>query len=1506
MTNTNQLPTAIKLAINYAEDNVQALQLFAMQTAITEEMLEEALDDMGVAYKKEDNKAIKADFFARSLSMDWDEYTSAVDETSAAVINNHTTTNIKGENQTMTTNTTTVSNTNTQGENNTMTNTTTVSNNNTNTKGVITMTNTTKTVFNQANMKEIQSASAKMATVLRGMGVHAPLFSQFVGDATAMVVDALYSQFVLTVPEAGAEKEVKVSFSTERGKQIIDFLMVVMPGLYPAFKEKEEFKALEKLNLKGRLTAKKKVKGKKTRQTVLMAALNMDDIYVVKNGEVLGKLRDFSEEELRQSVMMQVKVNGNEKWVPCKDITFYIAKDTNVTHLNSLHSLYQKMSGSLAAYRFAMALKKKVTEIKVVKEYAKNGMVTKIEEPQKTLILDEMCTFDGSGSLPFGEELNAGVLRAVFTEVHVVNKEDGVLEVGASVSEMESFTYKTYAKSMSQARSNGAVGFKTLEHVITYFLGTGQDERAYGETPKDENGKKMNTAYKVMDVAKSYKRFMLAGSNGLKADKGLLSTFSHNHKVEYIEAGEGKTFGEIKPAYIIITNTKGQKFTVALINEFEAQISTDQQFLLNVLDKNNALVGVEKFNHWNNADAINKLLQRNLTDGQGWHSSRVTKALRQAGVINSFDAFQLRVSNAVKGASFEFNPICELFGADMILTDGMVKSKDIVSDIKENGFQLFVVGQRKDSNDGVWIASQALQQMGLTVDELKQGVTNSIDFVKSAVENKLASDILTMLNASDEEEETEFAAVDYVRLSQEFGDVLDEQYIKDEIVSLAIKKVNKLLNAKLFTQQARTRYMFSDVFAIYNAAKAGRYQVLENDAVLKPYEVVAASKDENGVAFLEEGKALSVRFPVTVIHEIPVVKAVKSKEYAEFIEKGLWQGITFFDAFSWVVAQQAGADHDGDTSIIIFDPLMVNARLRQEEINFGGNEVLPFIDAYVKYDGAKVEFGTGAPTYETEATKNGKVISEVIQMNGFDVDGNSVFFNPEEFKGENGKARRREFLEVVAQLSQDITVSTIEASLIGIIANYAMILTDLLSRSVLTSKERAEVEEDLVILTTAGRWEIDRPKHGGAYLEMPLVEKLFAKFTDVSIDEAEMELTKEDKYAKLAEEKGVYRHIFGEVVSYSDNKPAVLTGFKVKKPQWLASQKDERGMKKADSTYEQVFGSVVGKEDNKSFTEVSIEALAEEFKVNHGNTTKNNIRGRVATHMEVTGDGMNILKQRASVLYNAYSQLESARSAHEKAFRENAEQELKANGVFGKKNLRSLTKAKKTAKIRNFFEDTLADYRNARELYKALLRKDMYVAARELGCDIRALVGAFYMVVNETKNNGKAAWSKDGREYRFSASNGFIALPFEVFAEEMSSLISGKITETYFVPQDLTFTLLQGSLTEMVTAGTVTADNAVRVRVMNTAFAKAGESVAINRNVRVAIKPEQQKDGNIRLVAYFLNAKAQVEDAMNATNEDAFLKGFAPEGSFIGVFAMGVSTVRFSETGTQAVVYLTK
>ncbi|UOE58228.1 hypothetical protein IRB79_26705 (plasmid) [Cytobacillus oceanisediminis] len=1343
-------------------------------------------------------------------------------------------------------------------------------------------------VFSAANVTLIQSASLQIAkAAMQDMGVSTPPLSQFIGEGVKeLIVDVKRNKFV-AVKEEGEDF---IPFHTAKGKQMIDFLMVVLPARFPKFMESAEFQALDKLNLKGRLTAKAKVKGKKTRETILMAALNLDDIIAVASDVVLGKLRDFSAEELMEKVMEEIEEDNNKTITLRKNVRFYIAKDTEVKNLNNLHSLYQKMSGSLAAYRFATALKKRATVVNVVKEYKKDGMVMSIEEPQLAVVLDEMCVFDGSGSLPFGEA-NEAVLKAIFSGVTVLHSEEGTLEMGANISGLEEYkTYKTYAKSMSQARSGGAVGFDSIESIVTFFLGTGQDERAYGKTHylHDENGKKYATGYKVMDVAKAYKRFMLAASNGQKADKGLLSRFSKNIKVEEFK----KDVNGLEVKYVVITNSKDEKITMAFTKDFTARIPEGQDFLLNVLDENNALVNIETFKHWDNPAAVEALLTRNLTDGGGWASLRIVNELREAGILNSFDAFQTRISHTIKGAVIAYEELCGLFGADLVITEGMVKAEDIVTDIRENGFQLFVVGQRKDGNDGLWLASQATQQMGLDLEELKRSVDESVAFAEKAMDEQLSSDLLTMMNAADEEAENEFAAFDYLRLAEEFGDVLDEQYIKDEIVSLTIKKLNKLLDGKMFIQNGRVRYMFSDPVAIYNAAKAGRYEVLAEDAVLNPYEAVLPSK-KDGEAFMETGDFLSNRYPITVTHEIPVVTAVDAPEYAQHVEAGLWQGCIFFDVFSWVVAQQAGADHDGDSASVVKEEMLVNARLGFELGFFGNNEVLPFIDAYVKYeDGEAVEFGTGCPTYVTEVAKKNQKVNEAMEKNGFAIEGNSIIFDPAEFEGENGDVRRREFLEIVAEMSQEITVNTIETSLIGVIANRAMILTDLLTRSVLTGEERVIVELDLLFLTTAGRWEIDRPKHGGAYLEMPRIKELFANFKSRFFDDSEMELTDAAKYELLAEEKGVYRHIFGPV-----KREGKLVGFEVKKPQWLASQKEEYGARNMDSTFQQVFGTMERQGDKPSYAEEVIEALCAKFAVGHSNNAKNNIRGRVNAHMEVAPEVMDHLLQNVNAIYAQYSQKERIRSASEKQFREYAEQELRKAGVWRKKNLKSLTKAKRTAKLKAHYEKELSQFSMGRDLYKAEFRKEMYAAAKAMGYDVRALVGALYLIVSGTKINGKASFRKDGREYRFSASNGFIALPFEVFAEEMSSLISGKISETYFVPQDVTFTLLQTTLFEGVTAP----ETAVKVRVLNPVAKVANKTVAVNRTVRVAVKPEEQKD-SVRLVMYFLNKDAQVMDAMSVTREDTAYIGFAPTNFMTGIYEIPVTEIAFGEEGTVATV----
>jgi hypothetical protein len=75
MTNTT-IATAIEMVINAGITTAANIFAFVMDknNGVTVPMLDEALVDMMVAFKKKDTKAVKADFFARALEMDLDDY----------------------------------------------------------------------------------------------------------------------------------------------------------------------------------------------------------------------------------------------------------------------------------------------------------------------------------------------------------------------------------------------------------------------------------------------------------------------------------------------------------------------------------------------------------------------------------------------------------------------------------------------------------------------------------------------------------------------------------------------------------------------------------------------------------------------------------------------------------------------------------------------------------------------------------------------------------------------------------------------------------------------------------------------------------------------------------------------------------------------------------------------------------------------------------------------------------------------------------------------------------------------------------------------------------------------------------------------------------------------------------------------------------------------------------------------------------------------------------------
>lgn len=1327
----------------------------------------------------------------------------------------------------------------------------------------------------QQQLAELEHSSSEIRNVLRERSVNAPLFSQFIGGNTVeMTVNTKKDRFNLIDAEGN---KTSVPFKDALGNQIISFLMAVIPFYYPAFIQSDVFARLEETGLKNRLVNKVKIANAKARPSILIGSVKMEDVQVVIDGIAGKRLIDMELGEIHDTVFINEEGQDGAMQMKKRDNVFFaMGKDMNPEHLMSPASFYQKLSGSLAMERYSTAKGKKLQTVEVITEHQQGGIVHVLREPRKFFVADELLTFDGNG-LPFGDE-SQPMLKEIFSSLTVFDEASGEIPLGKKLKRESGRSYKTFMRSMSQSRSSGAVGFENIEDVVTYFLGTGQDEVAYGKKKLDAD--KKETGFHVMDVHKAYKRFMLLMSNGKSPDSGVLSRFSNPADITI--SISTKTVGEIEAEIITITNKKGESIRLALMGDFYSMVPKTERFLLNRLNEDYAMETVEEFKHWDLQDTkgLKDILTRNLTDGSGYHAPWITQALREAGVLNSHDAFQLRVSNAVKGAVFEFAPMTDLFDADIILTEGMVKSQDIVRDLRTNGFQMYVVGQRKDSGSGTYVASQAMQNIGLTLPELKKLVDQSLVYAEKAVTEKMDSILMSVLDGTEDETENEFAAMEFIRMSKEFEDVADEQYVKDQSVGMVVKKMNKLLDSKVFIEDAQSNYMFVDPFAIYNAAKDGRYEIVQEDAVLGRNEVIAAYK-KDGKAFMRMGKALSIRFPVTTFHEIPVVDAVAKEEFASAIESGLWQGIVFYDAFTWVVATQAGADHDGDSAILIFDGIMVNARIRLEQKIFGGLPVLPFIDAFVRYNeaGVPVEFGAGAPTYVPPAPE-GAVTKNVEKStpDGFVIYGNEIAYRSDAFDGRNADKKREKFLTHVAEMAHDITVRSIETSEVGMIANRAMITLDLLSQTVLTDAERKQVEKDLLMLTTAGRWEIDRPKHGGAFTKMPQMVKLYENYEAVTFTEEELGADLDWKRAELANRRGAYRFIYGET-----KIEGVVKGFRVMKPNWLASQKDEYGPTYKTSVFQ----------ESLAYSRQQLEDFCVRMKENHSNTAENNIRGRVLHNMSLDPQFVEPVKARVSDYYEVYKSCENARLDELNRFKEEVITQLSETGKLRKKMVGSMTKAKKDSRIRKHSEAKMKEFSQLRDLLRAEFRKEMYNLAAQLNLDVRTLVGALYLLINDKKTNNQAAVRADGRELRFVPSNGFIAVPFEVFAEEMQSLISGAVSETYFMPMDLLFTQVQTQKQHVQ----------ITTRSLSPMTDLDGKTVAIDRDLRVVVRMEAQGESERKIIS-FLKKDVELKDYMTATQEDIAFRGFAPEEFREGSYEVSVKHMTVSNEGTVAKITL--
>ncbi|MGL4819584.1 MAG: RNA dependent RNA polymerase, partial [Bacilli bacterium] len=562
---------------------------------------------------------------------------------------------------------------------------------------------------------------------------------------------------------------------------------------------------------------------------------------------------------------------------------------------------------------------------------------------------------------------------------------------------------------------------------------------------------------------------------------------------ELIEGQQGFRFER----YTIVNPETEQKIVISVVPDVINRIkeSDKTRFLVRKVDANLDLVGIEEFKQWD-VEAASNILDLEVTDGSGWVAPGLVQGFSEMGLIRN-GALQVRSFASVKGALLPNAEITKLFGSNIVLPHSMVKENNVLPLLSEV-FSLWSVGQRSKDDSGAMIASQATLLMGLTSEEMK-----------STVDALIAEEIKNF---------NEGGNTPYAR-AMEKNALETDRFLMSQRLKQFVEKLNELFMSKTFVKDAKAKFMFADPIAIYNAYKDGRTFVTEADAVIGIGEAVTAKEGK-----LRTGKLVALRYPLGMPHHISVLMA---KEYAAFntmAEDGHLDEVILFSVLGWDAVRMSGADFDGDMAIVIFDAMIVAAVEKQQSMKFAGLPVLPMPDCYISEDGAIA--GKGCPEFgQSKKEESIEIVNGVIKH------GNTLYYD--------NSIASEAIQSIHIDTMKKLTVSSIEKSSIGIVVNWGMIAQAMRWNGIKLDAEDFEIqalEEEILYIAVAAEWEVDRPKHGGAYEGMTVFKELFRKYRGEFVNEED------------------FNQVVNPIMKQAYNKKLSL-----KKPQWMADQKYSNG-----------------------------------------------------------------------------------------------------------------------------------------------------------------------------------------------------------------------------------------------------------------------------------------------------------------------------------------------------------
>jgi hypothetical protein len=490
-------------------------------------------------------------------------------------------------------------------------------------------------------------------------------------------------------------------------------------------------------------------------------------------------------------------------------------------------------------------------------------------------------------------------------------------------------------------------------------------------------------------------------------------------------------------------------------------------------------------------------------DGLIFVNKRMYKALVAEHGVN-VDAWQVRITPFGKGLAVYVPGLEKTFEEDIVAFSSAIKGdfRDVVG-VHKIQFRVALFNKpAKKIKKYTEYPYQFVHGTSLTAEDMMNLVKPHMEKVKAMLEDpELLMDYLGMdrlEGASDEELDKALVTTLMTFLHEApftYKDVQMKKYAMQHIMDMIKNWVVGSIPV-----EANYKFMVHDPLAILETLRLdrllpGKLRDEDGDLVIPPNVGLPAGtvvvRDMNDEYL--EGEIGMQRNPLIAKSESAVAVAMKDPKY---VRVGHFRNLCVMSVHDFNTAKQGGADNDGDKTLVIKDPVIINAIKR--------NAHLPaLLDIHV------VEYVDGQPVFDSGCPKSWSAKPEnvysipapmIVKQDGF-----KVTFAKDQYN--------ETLINELHKLTKDYITRTLKPNQIGLLTNYATKLADAV-RSLgyqyklgvdkdglpLSQKDKQDIlnkikqfEEWIDLLRLCQGWEIDAAKHGGAFWEALENELSFIK-----------------------------------------------------------------------------------------------------------------------------------------------------------------------------------------------------------------------------------------------------------------------------------------------------------------------------------------------------------------------------------------------------------------------------